>query len=532
MVRPGIEVRGKVANQADIQRAVIQEMGLARRLLAKAGVLNKVPLINRFPPVQYADVLRAFLRALPDNIEASGVKQKFVVDHTIQFDPDFSSQYVPYDPAVDLGASAVAKLLKEASIDPKEVGSLYVACTTFNSADPPLADRILSKLVRDKFVQLKDVMWNGESVDIGWVTHNIVEGCVGWIKLVEMIEHDMQLNELNGKQNKYAIGVAIAANSIHMQGNNPHEIIAYGDGAAAALFAPSPDNSGPFIIGVPKKLVSEADRVIHPFREPSQLSLRQKIGNYFNSNYVPSRKIAHIISEEVPEYLTYLLESNDCKVSDLEQIIISQTSKGVLDKTIIRVSERYLQKEKIQLNPNEIRPDLKDLIDTYCEGVGEIANSSSKKKSILCNYFLKVISEGKDEKVCTFMRAEERKLFDFMRVLYDSICRVYDRHGYTGVASIPMAIAQGVEDRKIKLAGDNMVQLGSGLGVNLQGLLMINKNKTKRNEPDSYKITEPLDNGNGKPKLLPPAEARPLAVEDGVQSKTPTNVYCPPVLTV
>lgn len=468
MARPGIEARGTVVGPRDIENTIIRGLGFQRRLISKLGLLKRVPLINRLGLVKASSALREFIKGIQDNIEASGIKQGFVCDHSLIYDPDCKLRKIPYDPAVDLGSVAIKRLLDQTKIDPKEIGALYVACTSFNSADPPLGDRILAKLIRDGVIKEKDFEANGTNGNSPWVTKTIAEGCVGWIRLVEEVERDMQLKQLQGGVNKYALGVAIAVNSIHINGINPHEIIAYKDGAAAGLFIPRKDNSGPFIIGPLKQLPNHADLVVHPFKVPRALASV--------SNYVDSRKVAKIIAENVPEYLEKFLEERDFQVTDLDHIIISQTSKGILDRTVIELSETFIKKQNLNLKPNQIREVLKKLIEIR---FGDLEKEfETKKRSILSNYFLRVVETNQGAKIYEYLNNDERKLFDFMMVLYNSIYRVYDKHSYTGVASIPMALAQGVEDKVIEL-NHPMLWLGSGLGIKFQGLLSVDPNYQK-----------------------------------------------------
>ncbi len=476
MVRPGIEVRGKVINANNIESIIIQQLGLTRRIIASLGALtSKVPLLNKLGIVEVGTNLRRFIKSIGENIDVSGIKQKFIYDHSIVYDPDCKSEKILYDPAVDLGAVAVKRLLEQTKIHPKEIGELYVASTTFNSADPPLSDRIVAKLIRDGVLKKNDVEKSSNG-NAGWATKTIVEGCTGWIRLVETIENDMQLKQFQGRVNKYAIGLAIGANSIHVKGNNPHELLAYGDGAAGGLFIPQKDNSGPFTIGPLRHLMSQADLVIHPFMETSNRSLKERIREYFSSNYIASRKVAKIIAENVPEYLDTVLKENELQIDELDLIIISQTSKGILDKTVITLAEKFIERQNLALKPNIIREELKTIIENYYGNLEK--EFEKKKKSILCNYFLKTLElNSQENKIYQFLNSDEKKLFDFMMLLYSTVYRVYEKHGYTGVASIPMAIAQGVEDKVIEL-DDPMIWLGSGVGIKVQSVL----SRTGRNE--------------------------------------------------
>lgn len=485
MVRPGIEGRGKVGNVKDIEATILRELGFLRRRIGTLGVLKKVPLINRLGIVSTGAALREFIKTIGENIEASGIKQKFIYDHSIIYDPDYKREKILYDPAVDFGAVSVKRLLEQTKIDPREIGGLYVASTTFNSTDPPLADRIVSKLIRDGVVKKEDVEINGNG-DSGWSTKTIVEGCTGWVRLVDHIERDMQLKQLQGKKNKYSLGLAVAANSMHIGGNNPHEIIAYGDGAAGGLFIPLKDNSGPFIIGPLRHLISKADLVIHPFKDPRDNKLKGKISRFFSSNYVESKKVAQIIAEQVPQYLDEFLQEEEFQINDVDHIIISQTSKGILDRTIVTLAEKYIERQKLNLNRNNIRDVLKHIIDVYCKGLG--LEFEKKKKSILCNYILRIIETNQSEKIYEYLNNDEKALFDYIKLLYDSIYRVYDKHGYTGVASIPMAIAQGVEDKVIEL-NHPMLWLGSGLGIKVQGVLSVDPSYKKKKPDSDYEIS-------------------------------------------
>ena len=468
MARPGIEARGRVASANEIEAMVRKEFGFSRRWLASWGALNGVPLLKRLPGVHYATTPREFLKHLHSNIEASGIKQKFAIDTSIRYDPESPQLKIPYDPAVDLGVVAVTKLLKETRIDPREIGGLFVACTTANSGDPPVAELIVSKLIRDGIVKKDHVERKSPDSLIGWDTMTYVKGCVGWIQLMEEIEKEMQSNSWKGEKNKPIIGLAIAANGMHMNGANPHEIIAYGDGSAAGLFVPREDNSGPLVFGKLVSVLSEAHRVVHPFKEP-KLKWFERIQQHFTSNYMASKKAAHIISEKIPEYLDTFLEQNGLDFDAFEHIIISQTSKGILDKTIIKLAESFIARQGLGLDSNKIRPELKRTLDEVFSLIS-VDTSTFKGRNLLCNYFMKLIETNHGESFLSSLTPNEAKLYNFMDLLFKSIYRVYDRHGYTGVASIPMAIAQGIEDGDIAL-DHPMLMVGSGLGINVQGIM-------------------------------------------------------------
>ena len=295
MARPGIETRGQIVDSRATEERILREVGLVRRLYGRLpdvkSVERLVTLIGQssllrdlglerllpgkprtpedkkeptladrlngliLPPFEVANHYGDFLDDLPRYIAESGVREGYIFDTSIKYDPDYRTQKIPYDPAVDLGATAVRRLLTETKIDARDIAGLYVACTTFNTADPPIGDRILTKLVRDKNLPKEHVESDVKRGKPGWFTKTIPEGCVGWVRLVDEIERDMELNSHHGQKNKYVIGVAVGANSIHLTGKNPHEIISYRDGAAAGLFIPKDDNSGPFIVGPKVKVI-------------------------------------------------------------------------------------------------------------------------------------------------------------------------------------------------------------------------------------------------------------------------------------
>lgn len=537
MARPGIETRGERVDRQKLEETIIKELGLGRRLFSQLpevdGVRRLVNLIASFPmfggtvtskelrkdlalqqsfggrskdliPLNEDDLnrvkdttpkrrslvqkeleiayrwlkprleaakgMRKFVSNLPEAIDDSGFVEKFIVDQSSR-----------EDPALELGVAAVKKLLKDTDIDPADIGYLYVACTSARMQDPPLSNRILWRLVRDRIVPKEVAECNG-SGDIGWIPDDLGRGCVGWVRVAQRIEREMLLNHFLGVKNKAAIAVAIGVNSMHMVGNNPHEIITYGDGAGAGLFELNDDNLSAFLSSAIRTKLSDADRVLHPYpgTVPEPDSIQEMIGRYFASNFISSTKVAKTLSEEVPVLLSSLLEKNGLTLDALDHVVISQTSSSVLDIITVRLGADFIKREKLNLKVEEIRPELRRLIEDHFPKSKEINKSERKRKFALCNYFLKVIESKRDEEVIfDALKEDEQKLFIFLMELYYKIPRYYSKHGYTGVASIPMAIAQGVEEKKIDLSHP-MAWIGTGLGINIEGALSVDRVNGKR----------------------------------------------------
>ena len=489
LVRPGIEARGFVANSKDIESTVLKELGFRK--------------IVRFLPTKKASELRRSLKELSKHIETAGIKQKFVVDTSIEFDTDYKDCKIAYDPVVDLSVVAIKKLLQENKIDPSDIGSFYLASTTANAYDPPPSSRVLSKLVRDKIVPKKVIEGtNG----LGWKPKMITEGCVGSMRALEEIANDFtnssniadlikaihknenkpleDLKEFitnhstdSSKSNnsKYALAVFTAANSIHMDASNPHEIINYGDGSAAFLIKQMDDDTGNIVVGEEEIDMREADKVVHEFKKFDKLSWFQKIKRYFapHTNILASKMVAQNIAMRTPKYLSSLASDNGVNIYDFNHIVLSQTSKGVIDRVELALAEKI--REDLKIPPN-VRPELKAAIDIVADDSSYILTRD--KDSLVTNLFRIIENSHKADLYTRMtknnMTKDETTLLQLMVLLDRAMFRSYDMHSYTGVASIPMAIAQGVMDKKIDLEKDNIAMVSSGLGGKMLGAIIKN----------------------------------------------------------
>ncbi len=218
--------------------------------------------------------------------------------------------------------------------------------------------------------------------------------------------------------------------------------------------------------------MAEADKVVHPFKKFDKLSALERIKRYFTplTNYGGSKRVAKNIADKCPDYLWKLSNNNNSSIYDFDHVILSQTSKGVIDRIEFGLAEKI--REELKLNPN-IRLELKAAID---EIGGESTYALNKEKHLLTTNLFRIIENDNWAKLNVYksMTQDEIELMHFMVFLHQSLYRTYDQHSYTGVASIPMAIAQGVIDKKIDLEYDKIAMVASGLGGKMQGALVNN----------------------------------------------------------
>ncbi len=475
IARPGIETRGKVVGPKAIARTIREQLGARKALTLlppvsddwEKGPLKYFKWLVKL--LQNGSRMREALNKLPEHIELSGIKSKFIVDRSLEFDPDCPNERIPYDPVTDMSAAAVKRLLQETQIEPSQIGSFYLATTTPNSFDPPPAVRVLAKLIRDKAIPRKVV--EGDGRRNGWKTRGVNEGCVGSVIALENIEQDMELRALSDpNDHRYALAVFAAANSIHMKPESPHEIINYGDGAAAMLFMCTENDSGNITIADEKHDMKEVDKVVHQLKPFNRYSIYEKFLRYFSptSNYGASKRVAKNIADRCPDYLLSLAADNGFNVWDFDHLVLSQTSKGVVDRVEFGVAEKI--RASLGLNPN-IRPELKAHIE-------EMADESSftllKEKDLLTTNLFRIIENDRWTELLPAMSRDEVELMNYMILLHQSVVRTYPTHSYTGVSSIPMAIAQGVMDKTIDLRNDSIAMVSSGLCGRMKGAIISN----------------------------------------------------------
>ena len=409
--------------------------------------------------LERAEFLREFIKKLPYYIQISGIKEKYTLDNS-------SKQ----DPLLDMGVYLVKKLMADNGLNADQIDALYVSTTTSRANDTEIATRLQEKL------WLMDNKSFPRTVIEKWKTKVIPEGCVGSINMMEEIENATSTGEI-----KTVIALSLANNSIHMKGNNPHEIITYADGGGGMLIISTNNAPGTISVSPLKKNLRHATAVTHNMKEAKGKGLRERIESYFTSNILDSKKIALDISNRVPSYTLELMNSNQTKVNDFNHIFFSQTSANVIKRIEITIAEDYGKSIGVQ-NPQK-----------GSEGIYD--------------YFYKLVDSGKpiDTAIYQALPDNERNLLEFMILLHDTVVRVYQIHGYTGVASIPMALAHYVEEGLFDLEKDNALFVASGMGGKIQGAAMLNSKPVipTSTELKTENVIEENGNGNGNGHVHP-----------------------------
>ncbi|OGI18744.1 MAG: hypothetical protein A3B68_03635 [Candidatus Melainabacteria bacterium RIFCSPHIGHO2_02_FULL_34_12] len=468
---PGDGFGGTKYRAADgsLERKVLEQMGLVRRGFSQLGRFSpffnvqelkpeKLEQLTRYQRMQRAiatelkpykklepirtvlnraELTLDFIKRLPEYIEIAGIREKYTVDNSSK-----------HDPLEDMGVYLIKKLIEENGLDVDQVDALYVATTTSRANDPPITSRILSRLSNENRGK-----YPAEVLE-KWKTKVIAEGCVGSVKALDEIERDMFLKKAN-----VAIVLYLANNSMHMKGNNPHEIINYGDGGAGMLIVSSDDSSGPLVFGTENFKLTQAAAVTHNMKRPENISLWARVLEHFHSNVVSSKKVAKDISNRVPPYMLELMKSSRTSINDYNHIFLSQTSAGVVKRIELAIAEDY----------------------GTSIGIERLTRKGSEN---IYDYFYKLVDSGKqvDSDIYEALNDTERNLLEFMMLLHDTVVRVYQIHGYTGVASIPMALAHYVKEGLVDLDKDNLLLVASGLGGKIQGANMLNS-KVKQPHP-------------------------------------------------
>ena len=425
--------------------------------------------------VQYFLKFKKSMDELPQRIEASGIKEKYVVEQTPPQDEDIQSGKKHYDPAGELGALAVGKIishLRASGIPLKEVGMLYVACSTSYCNDPPIDGYILNRLVRDGIVTQDEVS--------DWKIDVITKGCIGWVSLVNRLASEM-CSPSWGKNKKYAIGCAVGVNSIYLDGVNPHEIIAYGDGGAAALFSLEENGAGKITFDELKRYEIRDSQVAHPVIKTVTGGLTHRIKHSLglDTNYFASKKTALAIAKHSPGQFAKLVNDSENDIGSFDHIVASQTSKSVIDDIILGLLE--IKRNELGISSN-IRPEFDHSLEAYRDG---FAFREKMRVTNLCENLFSLFEKYKHDKkaleqIQEKLNKDEQKLWSCMIHLDKIVVRSYTHHAYTGVASIPMAIAEFLELGIIDLNKDSIAMLGSGLvdgGINVQGSLVNNDYK-------------------------------------------------------
>ena len=402
----------------------------------------------------------SIIRNMRKNVAQSGIKRKMLATDNAE---------IRYDPAVHSAALAINNLFLNHglsnNVDFRMVQKVYFVCSTPGALNSAIEDRLKKKLKTDGIIP-KDIINN-------WKFEYVSKACVGVGQMFERMNSDMNMN---GKSMDCALYVVSAINSIHQDEDDLTQIVAYGDESSAGIVVNDFNDSGIVVSELFKFMEDDVDNVIHPF-QLSEYPFSQRLKRYFipPARDPHPRKVAVTISNESPKVLIEMLKDKHVSLFDLKHIIFSQTSKTVLDREEMALIDYYREKE-LQL-PGVLRAELKryisyefDCIDFDLKGkFGEISG-----------YFSKIIKESKTMKNRTQellalrsrLTPKESELLDLVEHLDSAMVRVYDERGYTGASSVTGALGLLVDRGRINLQTDPFALIVSGLGVNIQRMLL------------------------------------------------------------
>ena len=424
-----LPVPGKMYGPRATERLVLDSLPLGGKLVrllnldllqsTRGSLEDFSSEIKRYPvlkklrrPVQYlTDKLSSLidyksgLINLRSYIEASGIKRRFMVDHTARRDERTNVQGLVFDRAVDLGAAAVCKLigqLRKEGIDLRDVAALRVACSTANCNDPTVGENIKDRLIALGIVSHDEVK--------DWDTKGTEDSCTAWVSAIEDVTGNFNINSYPEK--KYAVVVAVGVYTRHFKGKHPHHTVAYNDRAAAGVFKFQEDSNGRIILATTRKIFDPTkSKPKHEDREPEEPRLWKRawnsIKNEFDltSSHRASKNVATTIYKEAPKYLYEMLEDEKLDLLDFDFIVFSQTSRGVLEKEELGIAE-LLREKRFKL-PKKVDLSLYNLVRENCENINTV---QADKLPTINGVLFEAVEKGLTSEIENLLTADEKAL--------------------------------------------------------------------------------------------------------------------------